>query len=263
MKILANVYPHGKKSALTMSYDDGLRFDRRLVEIFNRNGIKGTFHLNGGRSESDGIVSHEEYASLYAGHEVSCHLLTHPFPRNCPDSVLIGEIIEDRRILEKYCGYTVRGMSYPYGEYSEKAIGIFRTCGMKYARTVASTNDFILPEDFMRWNPTTHHNGNLTELFDRMLSMKYTRLQCMYVWGHSYEFDRQNNWEVIEEFCKYASGRDDVWYATNIEIYDYVTALRNLEVSVDGRHVYNGSANTVWVTADGECVEIKPGHNTL
>ena len=38
-------YPGGKHKALTMSYDDGKVFDRRLVEIFNKYGIKGTFHL--------------------------------------------------------------------------------------------------------------------------------------------------------------------------------------------------------------------------
>ena len=41
-------YPGGKFKALTMSYDDGRTFDRRLVDIFNRHGIKGTFHLNSG-----------------------------------------------------------------------------------------------------------------------------------------------------------------------------------------------------------------------
>ena len=29
------VYPEGKSKALTMSYDDGVVADRRLVEIFN------------------------------------------------------------------------------------------------------------------------------------------------------------------------------------------------------------------------------------
>ena len=46
MKILADLYPGGKRAALTMSYDDGTIHDKRLVEIFNQNHIKGTFHLN-------------------------------------------------------------------------------------------------------------------------------------------------------------------------------------------------------------------------
>jgi hypothetical protein len=31
-----------------MSYDDGRTQDRRLVALFNRFGIRGTFHLNSG-----------------------------------------------------------------------------------------------------------------------------------------------------------------------------------------------------------------------
>ena len=265
MKILTNLYPEGKIGAITMSYDDGNIADKRLVEIFNKYGFKGTFHLNGGRLVTETVVAHEEYASLYKGHEVSCHMYTHPFPKNCPDTVLVNEIMEDRKTLEKACGYTVRGMSYPFGEFSDHAIEILICCGMKYARTTVSTNNFGLPEDFMKWHPTTHHKGDLKKLFDAFIAAndRYKRLNCLYIWGHSYEFDRENNWNIIEEFCEYASGRDDIWYATNIEIYDYVTACRNLMVSVDGTKIYNPSNISVWVSADDKPVEIKPGENKL
>lgn len=36
----------GKMKAITFSYDDGVTQDRRLVELFNRYGVKGTFNLN-------------------------------------------------------------------------------------------------------------------------------------------------------------------------------------------------------------------------
>ena len=42
-------FPGGKHKALTMSYDDGKLQDRRLVEIFNRYGIRGTFNLMAGK----------------------------------------------------------------------------------------------------------------------------------------------------------------------------------------------------------------------
>ena len=263
MKILTNLYPHGKVGAVTMSYDDGTGADRRLVEIFNKYGFKGTFHINGGRT-GDRYIQPEEYVSLYAGHEVSCHTYYHHFPKSCPDTELIKEIMDDRLALEKACGYTIRGMSYPFGEYSDHIIDVFRMCGMRYARTTVSTNSFGLPDDFMKWHPTTHHNGDLKKLFDTFIeaNSKYHRLNCLYIWGHSYEFDRENNWEKIEEFCDYAKGRDDIWYATNIEIYDYITALKNLFVSVDGTSVYNPSNISVWVY-NGEPVEIKPGENKL
>ena len=42
--MLTPVYPGGKIKALTFSYDDGVRFDGKLIEIFNRYGMKGTFN---------------------------------------------------------------------------------------------------------------------------------------------------------------------------------------------------------------------------
>ncbi|MCI9574803.1 MAG: polysaccharide deacetylase family protein, partial [Lachnospiraceae bacterium] len=72
-------FPEGKTKALTMSYDDGRLQDERLVDIFNRNGIKGTFNLNYGLMEKDGNrIARERVRELYQGHEVATHCLTHP-----------------------------------------------------------------------------------------------------------------------------------------------------------------------------------------
>ena len=80
-----------------------------------------------------------------------------------------------------------------------------------------------------------------------------------YLWGHSYEFDIHNNWHVIEEFAAFMGNRDDIWYATNIEIYDYMQAQRTLVLSADHTMVYNPSAMEVWFSCDGEICSVKPG----
>ena len=49
---MAFLWPGGKNKALAMSYDDGCRQDKQLVEVLNRYGIKGTFHLNSGVMEN-------------------------------------------------------------------------------------------------------------------------------------------------------------------------------------------------------------------
>lgn len=77
--------------------------------------------------------------------------------------------------------------------------------------------------------------------------------------GHSYEFDRDNNWHLIENFCSYISNKDDIWYATNIEIVDYKNVLDNLKFSAKSDFVYNPSAKSAWITVNDEIVEIKGG----
>ena len=39
----------------------------------------------------------------------------------------------------------------------------------------------------------------------------------------------------FEEMCRKVSENDNVWLATNIEIYEYITTVRNLVVSMDGK----------------------------
>lgn len=261
MKVHFSRYPGGRRRALTLSYDDGQIFDRRLVGIMNENGIRGTFHLNSGKFDSPKFVTAAEIASLYAGHEVSSHSLTHPYLDRIPDAELNYEITEDRLRLENACGYVVRGMSYPYGAWTPELINRLAALGIHYSRTTESTNNFALPRDFMRWGATCHHNGNIAERLDAFRKSK-NPLALFYIWGHSYEFDRDGNWELIENFCRAAGGDPDIWYATNIEIYDYLTALRALDLSADRTAAYNPSGIPVWLDVDGEAIEI-PARRTV
>ena len=67
------------------------------------------------------------------------------------------------------------------------------------------------------------------------------------MWGHSYEFDEPNGWETIEAFCEKMGGHEDIWYATNIEIYDYLDAAERIRSSVDGRRIYNPTATSLYL----------------
>ena len=46
-------FPGGKQRALTLSYDDGVQQDIRLIEILDKHGIKCTFNINGFSFEED------------------------------------------------------------------------------------------------------------------------------------------------------------------------------------------------------------------
>ncbi len=263
LKTVYYCFPGGKHKALTMSYDDGQIFDRKLVDIFNRYGLKGTFHLNAGIME-EGIgnrIDLSEIPSLYAGHEVSSHTYTHPTIGRCPLDQVVRQVIEDRKTLEKYCGYPVRGMSYPNGSYSEDIKKLLPACGIEYSRIVGDSENFALPRDFLEWKSTCHHGNprlmQLAKTFCELSKKQY--LYLMYVWGHSYEFDRDNSWSLIEGFAEYMGGRDDIWYATNIEIVDYINAAKNLKFTADSSVCYNPSAMSVFISVDNNIIEVRGG----
>ena len=262
LKTIYNCFPGGKHKVLTMSYDDGKIEDRRLVSIFNKNGIKGTFHLNSGL-DTDRIPP-EEFKTLYEGHEVSCHTYTHPTIERCPLEQVAQQILLDRKLLEEAVGYPVRGLSYPNGSYSEDIKKLLPALGIRYSRIVGSSDNFAMPRDFMEWKSTCHHNHNLLELGKQFIELHKTQyLYMMYVWGHSYEFGLQNNWELMEQFCEMVGHREDTWYATNIEIVDYMEVLERLQYFVNGSGVYNPSATSAWLSVDGVIVECKPGVVTM
>ncbi len=264
MSSLKNIYtcfPGGKHKVLTMSYDDGRTEDRRLVEIFNKYGIKGTFHLNSGLVRDD-RVKMEEWASLYEGHEVSCHTVLHPTISRSPIEQVALQVLEDRRKLEQAVGYPVRGMSYPNGSYTKEIVELLPMLGIEYCRVVGNTDDFGMPEDYLTWKATCHHNHNLMDNGKRFLELHKTQyLYMMYVWGHSFEFPINNNWEMMEEFCHMMGGKEDIWYASNIEIVDYMKAAKNLKFTIDGDLVYNPNAINVWISVDGRIHEIPGGES--
>ena len=266
LPVSLSLFPGGRSKALTLSYDDGVVDDRRLVEIFNRHGLRGTFHLNSGSLGREGNLAPKEIAALFEGHEVSAHSVTHPFLEQLPPAAVIQELSEDRRRLEELCGYPVRGMSYPFGTYNEQVISLLSSIGIKYSRTVAKTREFNVPDNFLSWHPTIHHNDQLLETAQRFIDIPAesgrARLKLFYVWGHSYEFGRQNNWDLIEQFGAKIGKRDDIWYATNIEIVDYVQALRRVEFSADFGLALNPTAAELWVVAGKSPVRLAAGSLT-
>ena len=261
MKNIYTCFPEGKHKVLTMCYDDGREEDRRLVALFNEYGIKGTFHVNSGIHWDEKRIPISEYKELYKGHEVSVHTATHPTIARCPMEEVVDQIMEDRKALEDAVGYPIRGMSYPNGSFSQEIIDVLPALGIRYARTVGSTDSFAMPENFLRWTATCHHNHNLQKLGEEFVGLfKKQYLYMMYVWGHSYEFGLQDNWEVMENFCKLVGRRDDIWYATNIEIVDYMDAAKRLQFTAKLDKVYNPSFQSVWIAVnDNQIVEVKGG----
>ena len=173
------------------------------------------------------------------------------------------EIAEDKPVIEKLSGGIVRGMSYPFGTHSPSVVEALTLSGMEYSRTTRATMGFDRPENFMLWDPSCHHRDCLA-LIDKFEESERTRAYALagallYVWGHSFEFDNNKNWDLIETFCQRIGGRPDFWYATNIEIVDYLEAQRALRFSKDLTRVFNPSAVPVWIRKDSDPVMIAPG----
>lgn len=262
LKNIYTCFPGGRHKVLTMSFDDGRLEDRRLVELFNRYGIRGTFNLNSGIREEKRIPA-AEWKDLYAGHEVACHTSLHPTISRCPLEQVARQVLEDRIALERAVGYPVRGLAYPNGSWTPEIAALLPALGIRYARVVGDSHDFGMPRDWMTWTATCHFQHGLAEDGERFAALYKTQyLYMMYVWGHSYELATEEDWAALEAFCARLGGREDIWYATNIEIVDYMEAAARLQWTAAGDAVYNPSAQTVWAEAGGIQYELPGGQLT-
>ena len=261
------LFPGGKSKVFTLSYDDGVVQDKRLTNIIRSYGAKATFNLNAatlGRVETTDLFGKkgvdistqrpEELSEVYAGQEIAGHGLTHANLSTIGTPLCSYEIVEDKRRLEALTGQPLRMFAYPFGTFSDDVVEALRLAGYQGARTVRSTHSFALPEKPLLWDPTCHHDDpELMALAHRFVEERMRFPMLFYVWGHAYEFDNNDNWQVIEELLAYlAEHKEQIWFAANGEILAYLDAYRRLEYSVDGSLIYNPSARDVLIAPTPE-----------
>lgn len=277
-------FPEGKFKAVTFSYDDGCRSDIHLAQILQNHHIKSTFNISSGllgKSSNDWYLTSDEIKQyiINLGHEVAVHGAFHKAPGICRSAEYVKDVYECRMELEKQFECIIRGMAYPdcgitkmsHNNTYEQIKENLKNLGIVYSRTLGGDNDkFALPNDWYAWMPTAHHTNpevlNYAKKFVDLKPDAYCSNQdakLFYLWGHSYEFERSNNWELMENICDVLGDNDDIWYATNIELYDYVSAYENLIFSLDGNIIYNPSLQTVWILVDNKSYSIKPNEKII
>ncbi|HAQ56771.1 MAG TPA: polysaccharide deacetylase [Acholeplasmatales bacterium] len=217
------------QKAVTFSYDDGVLQDLRLVGILNRYGLKGTFNVNSGLGRKNGSFTYgndsvgrydfAELVPIYAGHEVAMHTVSHPRLTDLGRSDIIFEIERDRRAIETVFGTRPIGLAYPFGAYDDRVVAILKDLGVTYARTVETEHSFRFQTDLLRYRPTCHHNDPaLFDLIRAFLDEPASEPRILSIWGHSYEFDADRNWDRFETICRLLADRDDVFTGSNAEV---------------------------------------------
>ena len=83
-------------------------------------------------------------------------------------------------------------------------------------------------------------------------------MKLFYIWGHTYEFDEEREpentgklrWDGVEVLCQ-KLGEADIWSATNLEVYNYVEALKLLQVDKEKNLVTNPSDVDLYIQING------------
>lgn len=233
------IFPNGAIKALTFGFDDGEIYDRRLCDMMRGYGLKGTFFLvtdrlgqsvpfhRYGRDTLVRFVSRDELRETYRGMEIASHTATHVDCRGLDADALYGEIKRSYELIGKVRDTDVKGFAYPGGGYDDRCVEVLRRDGVDYARTTGYTQRFDIPDDFLRWHPTCRvMDENIYGCIDRFINDPEEG-GIFYIMGHSFEFTKESSgrlWDELERIMQLLAGRGDIWYATNAEIFESITA---------------------------------------
>lgn len=219
----------GKFKAVTFSFDDGNIDDVRLIELLKKYGLKATFNLNSGsisyahsweywNKTQIHHINYFDYPDLYDGFEIAAHTHTHPDLTKIDRSTIFNEWRLDIKILEFLYNCKIEGAALPFGRWDKNTYECLEQEGILYCRTTAVTHKFDLPTNLML-NPTCKFiDKDLMNLAETFVNLPDDKPSLFYIYGHSYELEKEEDWQKFESFCKYISSRGNICYDTNINI---------------------------------------------
>ncbi len=271
-------YPNGLNRAITFSMDDGVQQDMWFINLLEQYGMKGTFNLNSGRFISRDHVYPEgkvwramvdedvlpTYTNPHA--DVACHTVTHPTLMNASEAEIADEILTDRINLERRFGRIITGLAIPNGPYDDTTIDVGKRCGLTYMRSVRSSYSFEFPKELCPFDPTcAYDDEQLPDIIDRFFTERCKGDPfLLYIWGHTYCFEGNNQWDEVEQLVRSLAHHDNVWYASDAEIFDYALKWKMLEKSADGHILYNPTDITLWyANVDGYGFSIASGEEKV
>lgn len=240
------------KKYITISFDDGITQDARIMELFRKHGLDNcTFFVNTGLGGANWSWVGEHYGrpdvphlrytveqlktGLYDGFDMECHTLTHPSLKNLSAHAVVDEVQGDADNILEITGIRPVGISWPGGdtEWNDNNLTwVYEKTDIRFGRAAASTLSFDLPEYFLKWYPTCSFVETLPGmaadgLLDRFLAAPCEEDMLFYVWGHGYELDifggTQGCWSyldaMLEKIAAAAAEDEDIVLVTNAEFY--------------------------------------------
>ncbi len=267
--MIRKLYPDGKRKAFNITYDDGILQDVRFVALLDKYGIKGTFNLNSGlmRREFEWVhecgmtvkrLSEHTAAGLYKNHEVASHTVTHPYMSGLSKEVLLYEIGKDREILQNLFGREICGFAVPFDYYSELIESCVKECGFIYGRTSEESRNYTPCEDYFNWKAGIFHLSPDFKSYVQGFFETEEELAVCQIVGHAYDLDVENMWDEMEEILQRLQKEDDIWFATHIDLVEYLKAIRAAEITEN--YIKNNSEREVWFEINGQ-VEGIPAHS--
>jgi len=241
---------------ITTSWDDGHKSDLRLTNLLNQYGLRGTFYIP--KICELRSLTDQEVVEISKTQEIGAHDFNHDHLIQLDLEELKNQISGAREYLENLLGRKIKMFSYPRGEYNQRVKEIVMENGFCGARTVKEFN-FEKPDDSFEMETTLHiypfpfrkmdaNHYHLTRFLFQPLQRKFFRILktglpwnsfiswpnlaknmfdhakkkdgVFHLWSHSWELDRYDMWDDLEDLFKYIREHENVVVLTNSEVLE-------------------------------------------
>lgn len=235
---------------VTTSWDDGDPNDLRVAELLHSRGLMGTFYIpivgcRGGRALEPAALK----SLRSGGFEIGAHGVTHHVLSELNPKELVREVGVCKCELEDTLSEPVQMFCYPKGRFNKSVIRQVKEAGYKGARTTRMlrqgldfdpfqmpTSLLAHPNSGMLYARNLVKSRNIKGLFDYMT--QFIRLDSWasigkilfdrvlreggvwHLYGHSREIERTGLWDDLREILDYVSGREGIFYASNVDVLD-------------------------------------------
>jgi peptidoglycan/xylan/chitin deacetylase (PgdA/CDA1 family) len=229
-------YPGGAKMAAVLSWDDGVSQDIPAAKLMHRHGWRATFFLN---HHSPMVGKSKELTDL--GMEIGSHSWSHPFyPLQSPDRCH-QESVMMRKFLESKVNHPVISFAYPFNygpAFDQKGDYVLRAQSDAGYLSCRSTMNGPLALDSLGDALALKTNGHflmgrqkIEAEWQRALT---TRFGIFYVWGHTYEIAKEEDWKNFEDLLHTYGKRPQTWYASQGDLMVWKRLREETHISASG-----------------------------
>ena len=242
------------KKYFTLSFDDGVEQDKRLIEVLKQYDMPCTFNLSSGLFGDNSFTAHigeigfmdlkeenrirrklfktvehdriplDEAVQVYTGYEIASHDFTHTPVKGRKADEIRESTLRDREELSRIFGQPITGYAYPGGISSRAGAAVLRENGFLFGRGAFSSGSFQWPENPFEYKPTcSHKDKKIFELLDAFDAAQPGEDDLLFmVWGHAYEFDYGMENTSLDHFKRVmdkVKGMQGLTFCTNSEAF--------------------------------------------
>ncbi len=244
-----------QKAIITFSFDDGHPNDLRLAKLLKKYSLKATFYIPIRNSENP-VMNPSQIRRLYSmGFEVGSHGLTHRRLTLMSFEEARGEVFSSKTKLEKILGAGIESYCFAGGKYHRQHLPLIAEAGYHYSRTTRLLRQYQpleknLMHTTMQYYPLStlgyvkhllrrpdRHgwllflqsiqrcgiNASPDTLANYFISKAIQDKACFHMHGHSYEFQSENDWKVLEKLFDYSKAQRNCEFLNNSQAFRKLT----------------------------------------